>query len=106
MVLGSAGGLRIVSSVLQTIINIIDFGMTLEQAVATPRFHVEGDKIILEKTVGSRAQNALKRLGHKIEIKSSGDLFFGGVQAIAFEPSKNAFRGTADPRRDGAALAF
>jgi gamma-glutamyltranspeptidase/glutathione hydrolase len=106
VVLGSAGGLRIVSSVLQTIINIIDFGMTLEQAVATPRFHVEGDKIILEETVGSRAQNALKRLGHKIEIKSSGDLFFGGVQAIAFEPSKNVFRGTADPRRDGAALAF
>lgn len=106
MALGSAGGLRIISSVAQTIINIVEFGMTLPEAVTAPRFHRQADKIILEKEMRPAELAALTKLGHSVEIKRGPDLFYGGVHAVGFDPIKRKCIGTADPRRDGIALAF
>jgi gamma-glutamyltranspeptidase/glutathione hydrolase len=106
LAVGSAGGPRIISSVMQTILNVVEFRMTLEQAVAAPRFHCQRDKITLEDGIGRSTLNALKKLGHRVEMKARRDLFFGGVQAAMFDSARKRYVGTADPRRDGTALAF
>jgi len=106
LAVGSAGGPRIISSVMQTILNLVEFGMTLEQVVAAPRFHCQRGKITLEDGIGRSTLNALKRLGHKVDTKARRDLFFGGVQAAIFDSATKRYLGTADPRRDGIALAF
>jgi len=104
--LGSAGGARIISSVAQTIINLVEFGMKLPEAVAAPRFHCQRDMIILEREISGRALSDMRKLGHRIEIKRGPDLFFGGVHATGFDPANRTYVGTGDPRRDGIALAF
>lgn len=106
LALGSAGGPRIISSVAQTIINIVEFGMKLHQAIVAPRFHCQGDMIILERENSGRASNDMRKLGHGIEIRRGPDWFFGGVHAAGFDSTKKTYVGTADPRRDGIALAF
>ena len=106
LVLGSAGGPRIISSVLQTIVNMVDFRMALQEAVAAPRFHCQGGRIVCEASIDPRTQNSLQRLGHKVQTRNAADLFFGGVHAIAFDHAHRSYTGTADPRRDGIALAI
>jgi gamma-glutamyltranspeptidase/glutathione hydrolase len=106
LALGSAGGPRIISSVAQTIINMVEFGMKLPEAVAAPRFHCQENTIILEKESSHSVSNDIRKFGHRIEVKRGPDLFFGGVHATHFDPAKKTFVGTADPRRDGIALAF
>ena len=104
--LGGAGGPRIISSVVQTILNIVEFGMTLDQAVAAPRFHCQRDKVTVENGIRYNTLKALMTIGHRIETKPRNDLFFGGVQAAMSDSAQGVYLGTADPRRDGIALAF
>src|SRR3712207_9486193 len=46
--LGSPGASRIPTAILQTLVNVLDFGMTVEEAVLAPRFHAEGDLFAYE----------------------------------------------------------
>jgi len=104
LALGGAGGPRIISSVVETIVNLTDFGMSLSDALSTPRFHYERDTLILEEPVQPKTLGRLRKLGHYVETMRAHDLFFGGVHATMFD--KGAFIGAADPRRDGSALSF
>ena len=68
MVVGAPGGSRIITGVLQVILNVIDFGMNVQEAVDVPRFHHQWkpDKLELEKgispdTVGAAARHGLRR---------------------------------------------
>jgi len=106
LALGSAGGPRIISSVLQVILNMVDFGMTLQQAVAAPRVHCQRDKIRVETEIPGPISNALRGLGHDVETTRTRDLFFGGIHAVSLDLASKTYHGTADPRRDGVALAF
>lgn len=106
LVLGSAGGPRIISSVLQVILNMVDFGMTLQQAVAAPRVHWQRDKIRVETEIPGPISNALRGIGHDVEMTRTRDLFFGGIHAVSLDLASKTYHGTADPRRDGVALAF
>jgi len=80
--------------------------MTLDRAVAAPRFHCQGDRISAEEGIGHGTLRALTKLGYKVEAKPRRDLFFGGVQAALFDSAKRTYLGAADPRRDGSASAF
>jgi gamma-glutamyltranspeptidase/glutathione hydrolase len=109
LALGAAGGPRIVSSTFQTLLNVIEYGMTLRAAVAAPRIHVNGRKIELEDTAGHTIARELREMGHHVEVKKrlSGDpgLYFGGVHAVqVFEDG--TLIGAPDPRRDGVAVGL
>jgi gamma-glutamyltranspeptidase/glutathione hydrolase len=106
LALGSAGGPRIISSVLQVILNMVDFGMTLQRAVAAPRVHCQRDKIRVETELPGPISKALREFGHDIEMTRNRDLFFGGIHAVSFDSASKTYHGAADPRRDGVALAF
>jgi gamma-glutamyltranspeptidase/glutathione hydrolase len=109
LALGAAGGPRIASVTLQVLLNAIEYGMKLCDAVATPRIHVNGRRVQMEGTIRRQAANALRKMGHSVEVKRPGKddpgLYFGGVHAAQISDD-NTLVGAPDPRRDGLALGF
>jgi len=106
MLLGSPGGSTIITSVLQTILNVYEFEMGMQQAVNQPRFHHQWlpDEIMLEpnKFDFETKENLLKK-GHKINEKSAPVI--GKVNAILVLPDGN-LEGGADFRGDDKAVGF
>lgn len=106
MVLGSPGGSTIITSVLQTILNVTEFGMTMQQAVDAPRFHHQWlpDMVMFEpKKFDDNLFTKLAAKGYNINPKNSPVL--GKVDAILVLPNKQ-LQGGADSRGDDAAVGF
>ncbi len=106
MVVGTPGGSTIITSVLQTILNVYEFDMNMQQAVNAKRFHHQWlpDKIIFEpKSFDSLLLNELRKKGYMIEEKDSRVI--GKVDAIFIDEKGNIDTG-ADPRGDDAAVTF
>ena len=105
-VLGSPGGIRIISSVVQVISKIVDHGMDLESAVNSPRFGDDiADCIICEDRVPPQTIEALQAMGHKVRLYPGWDRIMGAVNSAAFLPD-GTLAGAADPRRDGLAVGI
>lgn len=98
--LGSGGSNRIRSAITQVLINLLDFGMKLDQAVAAPRIHLEGDMLSIEAGFGDEALKALETSAPRTHLWPDKNLFFGGVHAVSVTPS-GCFDGAGDPRRGG-----
>lgn len=98
MVVGSPGGSRIITTVLQVIVNVIDHNMNISEAVYAPRFHHQWqpDEIRVEKdTLSKDVADALMKKGHKISVQP----VMGDVNAIILTPS-GELQGASDPRRE------
>lgn len=106
LVLGSPGGPRIITSVLLTLINIIDFKKSLEEAVSAPRYHHQWlpDRIDTEPhTFSENVTKKLSQMGYQVNPMESE---WGAVEAIMIDSQKNQIIGASDNRRnDGQALA-
>jgi gamma-glutamyltranspeptidase / glutathione hydrolase len=105
LVLGSPGGPTIINTVLQTILNVIDYRMTIQEAVDAPRIHHQWmpDKLTLEKTgFAQDVRDGLRACGYTLAIRGS----IGDCQAIMVEPQTGVRLGAADPREDGLALGY
>jgi gamma-glutamyltranspeptidase/glutathione hydrolase len=104
MVVGTPGGATIITSVFQTILNVTDFNMDMQQAVDAKRFHHQWlpDKVDAEKGAFSDATKAtLEQKGYKIADIGS----IGRVDAILI--TKDGFyHGGADPRGDDTAAGY
>jgi gamma-glutamyltranspeptidase/glutathione hydrolase len=99
LVLGSPGGGRIITTVLQTIVNIIDYDFDLDKAIDAPRFHHQWypDEIQIEKDFGDESvKKKLKNIGYSLKEISD----FGRVDAIMFLPDGNMI-GHSDRRGYG-----
>lgn len=102
MVVGTPGGSTIITSVYQTILNVIDHDMTMTDAVAEKRIHHQWkpEWISVEKgAVDSLVQKELEAMGH--QIKERGTI--GRVEAILVRPD-GSYEGAADPRGDDWAM--
>jgi len=102
--LGSAGSNRIRSAILQTIIAIVDRGMSASEAVNSPRVHFESGIVDAEPGVDETQLEALERDGWKVSRWVERNLYFGGVQAVARDPESGRLSGGGDPRRGGASV--
>jgi gamma-glutamyltranspeptidase/glutathione hydrolase len=102
LVVGSAGSNRIRSAILQTIVGVVDHGLSAREAVEAPRAHFESGRVYHEPGVPA---GALRASGHEIVAFRDRNLFFGGVQAVTRDPRTGALSGAGDPRRGGAAVA-
>jgi gamma-glutamyltranspeptidase/glutathione hydrolase len=104
LVLGSPGGSRIISTVLETIINIIDHGMAPAEAVAAPRLHHQWlpDEVIYERSgLPGDTVKSLSDMGYKLVEQRS----WGAVELIEIAPGR--LIGVNDPRRPaGAAIGY
>ncbi len=98
LVLGSAGSNRIRSALLQTILGVVDHGMSVSEAIEAPRVHFENDIVFAEPGID------LSALPPETRTVSFGErnLFFGGVQAALCRDG--VLSGAGDPRRGGAAV--
>jgi gamma-glutamyltranspeptidase / glutathione hydrolase len=104
MVVGSPGGSTIATAVFQVIINAIDFGMTMQDAVNAGRFHHQWmpDNVTFERnSIDSTALVKLKQMGHKM-LRTSA---IGRVNAIMILPDGTISAG-ADPRGNNVASGF
>jgi gamma-glutamyltranspeptidase/glutathione hydrolase len=89
MALGSPGGSRIISIVVQTIVNVVDNGMTVQQAVNAPRIHHQWlpDEIAAERfALSPDTRKILESMGHKIAEQTP----WGAAEAILLGPTESA----------------
>jgi len=106
MSLGTPGGSTIITSVLQTILNVYEYDMTMQEAVDAPRFHHQWlpDVVIFESdSFSKQLVDSLKNKGYKIQPKAG--TVIGKVDAIRVLPN-GKLEGGADQRGDDTALGF
>ena len=98
-----SGSDRIVSTLGQIIIYLIDFNMSLEEAVKMPRFHYDfrEDIIEMETRIEADAIDYLKSSGHRIKLFTDFDIHFGNVQVVRFDSFKNQATSFSDVRKEG-----
>jgi gamma-glutamyltranspeptidase/glutathione hydrolase len=96
LIVGGAGGPRIISATLQTILNVLDFHMPVKEAVRAPRVHHQWlpDQLDLEGEIAVETKKSLERRGHALRQRT----VLGVVQAIVFHRSQPT--GAADPRKE------
>jgi len=111
MALGTPGATRIFPSMAQIIMNIVDFGMGLDEAIEAPRMFCSSSAgkpgtLFVESRIPVEVRDALTALGHTVSLRGDYDSYFGGAQAILLDQSSGMIYGAADSRRLGAAIGF
>ena len=104
LIVGTPGGSTIITSVFQTILNVIDFDMGMQEAVDANRFHHQWlpDALIVEKnTLSEEIKNSLNDLGHKIVERNS----IGRMDCILIKED-GSLEGGADKRGDNIAIGY
>lgn len=100
---GSPGGSRIITTVLQNLVNIIDFDMNIAQAISTPRTHHQWmpDYLRIERGISPDTIVLLKQMGHDVRVMPT----MGRAQTV--QHTQGRFFGASDPRNpDGAAIGI
>lgn len=103
---GSPGGPTIINTVFQVIVNVLDFGMNLQQAIDAPRFHHQWmpDHIRWEPYgMNADTRKALEARGHKFADKPG---YMGDAEGIMIESQTGMRLGASDPRLGGAAIGY
>ncbi len=104
MVVGTPGGSTIITSVFQTFINVVEYGLPLKDAVHNPRFHHQWlpDKVFIEEdALAPKTIEALEKMGHHIEKRGN----IGRVEAILKHPD-GKIEGVGDRRGDDSAAGY
>ena len=103
MVVGTPGGTTIPTSVFQTVINIIDFNLSTEDAVYKPKFHHQWlpDYIMVEKEFPQDVTTSLEKMGYKVEVRGK----IGRVEVIKMLDN-GTFEAVADNRGDDGAEGY
>ena len=98
--IGSPGGNNIIAYVTQTIINVLDWGMGMQQAIDQPHYLTKGREVSLEwKTDIAALAGPLSRRGHEVKVKSINS----GLHGIIIHNDEDGtwYEGGADKRREG-----
>ncbi len=103
-VMGSGGSNRIRTAILQVLLNLLAFGMPVEDAVRRPRLHFERDRLNIEPGFPEAALQGLEEEFEDVLRWQETNLFFGGVHTVRAD-RRGAISGAGDPRRGGVALA-
>ncbi|MFC2966823.1 gamma-glutamyltransferase [Acidimangrovimonas pyrenivorans] len=102
MVTGSPGGSTIISTVLGTILNVVDFGMNIQQAVDAPRLHHQWlpDLVFVEPGyLTPKSRSALEAMGYSFKERPP----WGAAEAILADPATGGLQGANDSRRPAGA---
>jgi gamma-glutamyltranspeptidase/glutathione hydrolase len=100
--LGLPGGKRIFPSALQALINLIDHGMSLQEAVEAPRIWTEGNALEVEQAIPEAVRGRLRSTGHEVVAMPT---VAGGMNAIQFDDD-GCLTGAACWRADGTPIGL
>ncbi len=105
--IGTPGSYGILQTTPQMVLNVLAFGMNVQEAIEAPRVRVYRDRLVdAEARIPAEVRTALAGRGHHVNPIPEWSWVVGGGQGIARDPESGALMGGADPRRDGYALAI
>lgn len=107
LALGTPGSYGILQTQAQALVQHLDFGLPLQDALDAPRMRVwDGNAVEIENRIDVATIAALKALGHDIKAFPTGwTMLVGGIQAVRRNPATGLLTGAADLRRDGYVIA-
>jgi gamma-glutamyltranspeptidase/glutathione hydrolase len=108
LIAGSPGAARIIATIIEIVVNVIDYNMTVTEASLAPRFFVRDSEnyLFLEAAIKPEVREDLVEMGHTLNVYPELDLFFGGAQLIYIDPDNGLYYGSADKRRGGIAIGY
>ena len=101
---GSGGSSRIRTALLQVLVNLVDFGMDVEEAVIAPRIHVEDTFLSVEGGFDPERIAPVLEAWPEHQLWDTPNMFFGGTHTVASGP--RGVEGAGDPRRSGACVVI
>ena len=105
--IGTPGSYGILQTQPQMMLNFLEFGLNLQEAIEAPRIRVYRDRLLdAESRISEATRAELGRRGHQVNVIDDWSWVVGGGQGIARDPESGALMAGADPRRDGYALAI
>jgi gamma-glutamyltranspeptidase / glutathione hydrolase len=104
LVLGSPGGPTIITTVANVLIDAVDFGLDIQEAVNAPRFHHQWlpDQILVEDRLSPDTMDVLRSKGHKLSVRH----FWGDGECIMIDPKTGERLGASDGRNNGKAVGY
>jgi gamma-glutamyltranspeptidase/glutathione hydrolase len=112
MVLGSPGSSKIITTVGNVLIGVVDYGMNIQEAVNAPRFHNQWmpDVVNVEKWFSPDTVNALRQMGYKVEIGIPSEAgvspYWSDAECIAIDSKTGDRLGASDGRHAGKAVGY
>jgi gamma-glutamyltranspeptidase/glutathione hydrolase len=116
LAIGTPGGEGIGQTQLQAILNVLDFGLPIQEAIEAPRFILDAEPnfykagaavtVAIERRVAAAARVRLEAMGHTLRPLPEFTPAVGGMQGILVDLAKGTMAGGADPRRAGYAIGW
>ena len=104
---GTPGSYGILQTQPQMLLNALEFGYNVQEAIEQPRVRVYGERLLdAESRIPETTRAGLVQRGHQVNVIDDWSWVVGGGQGIARDPESGALMGGADPRRDGYAMAI
>ena len=105
--IGTPGSYGILQTTAQMLLNVLEFGMNVQEAIEAPRVRAYRDRLIdAEARIGAEIRDGLAQRGHEVNAIADWSWIVGGGQGVMRDPASGALMAGADPRRDGYALAI
>jgi gamma-glutamyltranspeptidase/glutathione hydrolase len=105
--MGTPGSWGILQTTPQMLMNVLDFGMNVQQAIEAPRFRYYTERSVeMEERFPAQVRRELEVRGHELTVIEAFSRRVGGAQAIQFDAESGVFQGGPPPRRDGYALGW
>ena len=105
--MGTPGSWGILQTTPQLVMNVLDLGMNVQQAIDAPRLRcTTGREVQMEERFPLHVRRALEAKGHEVDVAEAWSMSVGGAQGIVVDAEQGVFQGGADLRRDGYALGY
>jgi len=102
LALGTPGSYGILQTQPQALVQYLDYGQPLQQAIESPRGRLtDGQEVLLEARIEPEVHAELRRRGHNVTTGPDWTMKVGGMQGVAVDRETGIFTGGCDPRRDG-----
>jgi gamma-glutamyltranspeptidase/glutathione hydrolase len=96
---GAPGGRKVISSVLQVVVNLIDYGLGIQDAVGSPRVHCEGQQTWVDSRLSEDVLGMLRDMGHDLVVQTEtvATSYFGRPNGVVVDEATGTVRGGVSP---------
>ena len=108
MALGAPGGRKVLTAVLQVMLNVLDFGLGMQAAVSAPRVHCETGPVHADVRLPMEAIEGLRRIGHEVVLREETFLssYFGRPNGVLIDRGRGVLRGGVEPYKVSTAVGY